>query len=158
MKKPWIANSPCIILSLKTWNIDNEDKTLDTVVWLTREGSHLPQQFLPGLPVLPLEFLPKPGHQGPGQSLLTVVLGKAQKHRVLGQTEQRGDSAGPPGSEKLLEDHPLLDCSKGPELLKGLSLSLLPTIQYEDKYWNSVIITISKVYLAMVSQNFPALF
>ena len=71
-------------------------------------------------------------HQRSGQSLLAVVSEEGLQRSVLGQTEQRGNSAGLSGCERLLEDHPALDCGEGPELLEDLSLVLLPTIQDKD--------------------------
>ena len=73
------------------------------------------------------DFPLQPGHQGSSQPLLAVVGGEAQQHRVPGQTEQKGDSAGLSGGERLLENHPVLDCGEGPQLLQDLSQVLLPT-------------------------------
>ena len=87
---------------------------------------------MPGHPVIPLrQVLPQPDHQGSGQPLLAVGGGEPQQHGLPGQSEQRRDRVlvGLPGSERVVEDHPVLDSGELPELLQDVSQVPLPTIQ-----------------------------
>ena len=93
---------------------------------------------------------PKSVHQRCDQSLLDVVADDDLHHGVPGQTLKFGDTAGLSREERIMEDHPPLDRSKGPQKSKYLCPVLLPG----DLYINCLTAHLLE-YLAKSSTYLP---